>query len=59
MLLVRIALTVAGGVLVLSVIRAVFDRQAPPRPATVLRERPFALPSHYNRLAAYSRVSLN
>lgn len=57
MLLVRIALTVAGGVLVLSVVKAVLER--PARPGPTPRERPFALPRHYNRLAAYSRVSLN
>lgn len=59
MLLVRIALTVAGGLVALAVVKSVFDQGARPHHAGAPRTKPLALPRHHNRLAAYYRVSAN
>lgn len=58
MLLVRIALAMAGGLLVVAVVKSVVDREARPRPIAAPHKPP-ALPRHFNRLAAYYRVSIN
>lgn len=59
MLLVRIALTLAGGLVALTVVKSVFDQQSGSHHAGAPRAKSLALPRHHNRLAAYYHVSAN